>query len=144
MKMGVLGVTKSILHNRVGQRTTPHVQVRCFADLVTDAMFSSKPRVRIIAWLMLTKVTKYALATSSRVPDSLYCHLSDRILHMQHYRGAQHEREVRSPYDMMRRGVEYSSGCCHIHHNSCPFMSQNCSNDEFNGAFSLLVAIRSF
>ena len=47
----------------------PHVQVGCFADFVTDATFSSKPRVRIIAWMTLTKVTKYALATSSRVPD---------------------------------------------------------------------------
>ena len=47
----------------------PHVQVRCFADFVTDATFSSKPRVRIIAWMTLTKVTKYALATSSRIPD---------------------------------------------------------------------------
>ena len=32
-------------------------------------MFSSKPRVGIIAWMTLTKITKYALATSSRVPD---------------------------------------------------------------------------
>ena len=50
-------------------KTIPHVQVRYFAYFITDATYSSKPWVWIIAWMTLTKVTKYALATSSRVPD---------------------------------------------------------------------------
>lgn len=58
----VNGMSPSSL--RVRERDSPSYPSRMLVmSLVTNAMFSLKPQVRRIAWMSLSKVTKYALTT---------------------------------------------------------------------------------